>query len=73
LSTWYAVHRGERYQDLLVIGIVSIGALASLLSHLDVMDVFLGVVPWCGIAAMVLSTYGTWVTSEKPDVYKTSA
>lgn len=59
LTIYYHLHRGEKYQDVLLIAIVGTGAaLGFFLTDLDASAILLRVTPWLGILALLWSTYG---------------
>lgn len=41
----------------MIIGAVGAGTVIGLLAELSTTDVLLQILPWCGIAAMLLSSY----------------
>ncbi|KAK1762904.1 hypothetical protein QBC33DRAFT_563316 [Phialemonium atrogriseum] len=61
LTLYYYLHRGEKYQDVLLIAVVGSSAGLGLLLGLDASAVLLRVTPWAGILALLTSTYGVGV------------
>jgi len=62
LSAYYYLHRDEDYQDPILVGAVGAGFLVGVLAGLEPSEALLGVVPACGIVALLLSTYRPWMS-----------
>lgn len=59
LTIYHHLHRGERCQDALLVAVVGTGAaLGFLVAGMDAAAWVLRVTPWCGIVALLWSTYG---------------
>lgn len=72
LMLYYHLHRGEKYQDVLLIAVVGTGAaLSFFLADLDASAILLRVTPWLGILALLWSTYGPGMN--KKDMYNVRA
>jgi len=56
LTTYHYLHRHEKYQDPLILGVAGGGALVGRLAGLDGTAVLLRVVPWCVLVSLLLST-----------------
>lgn len=59
LTAYYHLHRGETHQDMLVVTLVGGSALLSNAMGFEPVAVLMDIVPWCSIAALLLSTYCT--------------